>query len=137
MAKKIKKKTIFIISAIVGAILAGIYGVHRIIENSSAVMLEYGVGGHHEIYVKNHNAVLLKYEGEKKGSEVKQMITEVIVTNERNLGINDERIISINGQSTSEDIVKERRSILADHTYRVTLNYDNTGFITEVIVTEK
>lgn len=127
-------KALMIAGAVLIAIM--IIGLGMSIYQSATGIMNDTMGGLDELTISNFNNPLLEYEGNQRGSKVKQLISKVITTNASNLGINDDRIITLNGVSTSDKLTEERTKIVSGATYLVSLTYDANGLITTITVTE-
>lgn len=87
------------------------------------------------LQVATYNSTFLKYVGSnKKGSEVRSLLTEIQTNNKRN----NSHTISISyGSETS--ISNIQSSIMPGKSYNVTVNdsdYDENGYITKITITD-
>lgn len=128
-------KALMIAGAVLIAIM--IIGLGMSIYQSATGIMNDTMGGLDELTISNFNNPLLEYEGDQRGSKVKQLISKIITTNASNVGINDDRIISFNDKTTSTDLTAERTAIVSGATYTVSLTYDANGLITTITSTLK
>lgn len=69
-----------------------------------------------------------KYEGERAGSNVKALITQIIENNEEN----PDYILYFNGKSKKSDLLNERNNIISSVKYEVIISaYYGNGYIKE------
>ena len=128
-------KALMIAGAVLIAIM--IIGLGMSIYQSATGIMNDTMGGLDELTISNFNNPLLEYEGDQRGSKVKQIISKIITTNASNVGINDDRIISFNGKTESADLTSERTALVSGATYTVVLTYDGNGLITTITSTLK
>ena len=125
-------KALMIAGAVLIAIM--IIGVGMMIFSSSNDMLNESLGGMDKFAIDQFNSTFLPYEGRQKGSQLKQLISDIITLNATNKGINDYKIVSVNGKTESADLRAERTNLVSGKNYTVTLDYNEGGLITTITI---
>lgn len=128
-------KALMIAGAVLIAIM--IIGVGMMIYQSGAGAVTNSMSSLTQTEINTFNADLLAYEGDQKGSNVKQLISKISTLNATNAGVNDDRVISFNGKNTPNDLAAERTAIVTGKTYTITLTYNDGGLITTITCAEK
>lgn len=132
-------KALMIAGAVLIAIM--IIGVGMMIFSSSNDILNESLSGMDKYAIDQFNNTFLPYEGTKKGSQLKQLISDIITLNATNLGVNDYKIVTATvdgtGGTTAEELRNARTALVSGKNYNVTLGYDtnNSGLITTVTIT--
>lgn len=128
-------KALMIAGAVLIAIM--IIGVGMMIYQSGAGTVTKSIEGLTRTEIDAFNADLLAYEGDQKGSNVKQLISKIVTLNSTNAGVNDDRVISFNGKTAANDLATERTAIVTGKTYTVSVQYNEGGLITTITCAEK
>mgnify|MGYP007135317571 FL=1 len=87
-------------------------------------------------FFSSASSVFLPYEGTQKGSQLKQLISDVITLNATNAGVNDYKIVSVNGASDATALRTQRTNLVSGKNYTVTLDYNEGGLITTITIAE-
>lgn len=127
-------KALMIAGAVLIAIM--IIGVGIMIFQSGQETVNSSIGKMDQIEIDTFNSELLAYEGNQKGSNVKQLITKVITLNATNTGTYDDKVIEINGKKEANDLATERTGITNGKTYNVSMQYNSGGLITTITIGE-
>lgn len=127
-------KALMIAGAVLIAIM--IIGVGMMIFSSSSDMLNEQLGGMDKFAIDQFNNTFLPYEGTQKGSQLKQLISDVITLNATNAGVNDYKIVSVNGASDATALRTQRTNLVSGKNYTVTLDYNDGGLITTITIAE-
>ena len=125
-------KALMIAGAVLIAIM--IIGVGIMIFQSGQETVNSSIGKMNQVEIDTFNSELLAYEGNQKGSNVKQLITKVITLNATNDGTYDDRVIEINGEKTANGLAEDRTKIINGKTYNVTMQYNSGGLITIITI---
>lgn len=131
MAKKFKKKTIAIIGVIAGALLGVGYQAIDLFGNQAV----YGVPQEYYDEKEMFNSRFSAYEGEIEGSRVMSLISTIRTKNRANIQEND-KIVSFNGINSEEELVNIKASIKSGRKYNIALEYDDEGYIKNIICEE-
>lgn len=126
-------KALMIAGAVLIAIM--IIGVGMAIFSNGQKVIDDAQGGLQDYASQQFNSPFEAYEGNKKGSEIKQLISKISTSNANNEGINDDKIITFNGKTTPNDLATERAAIVSGKTYTISLQYKN-GLVSVITCTE-
>lgn len=80
------------------------------------------------------NNKFIKYEGIQRGSTVKALINEIIVSN-----LQDSNSVRVSGdiQTGNDDTDLSTQDIESSSTYNVEIKYDSDGYVNEIVITEQ
>lgn len=132
-------KALMIAGAVLIAIM--IIGVGIRIFQSGQETVNSSIGKMDQIEIDTFNSELLAYEGNQKGSNVKQLITKVITLNATNKGTYDDRVIKINyngsGDLEEANALAEKRTLITNgKTYDVKMEYNSGGLVNKITITD-
>lgn len=132
-------KALMIAGAVLVAIL--IISVGMMIFSQGSEVINQSSGKINQVEVQAFNNGFDSYEGDQKGSQVKQLISSVISSNATYAGTQDDKVISVKvgtGEATSESagLSTARSSLVSGKTYTVSFDYQN-GYIHTINVVEK
>lgn len=130
-------KALMIAGAVLIAIM--IIGVGIMIFQSGQETVNSSIGKMDQIEIDTFNSELLAYEGNQKGSNVKQLITKVITLNATNTGTYDDRVITINydGDAYEANQLATKRTLITNgKTYDVKMEYNSGGLVNKITITD-
>ena len=95
-----------------------------------------------QVAVQAFNSAYDSYEGDQKGSALKQLISTVISSNATYEGTQDDKVISVKvgtseAAKDSKGLSTARASLVAGKAYTVSFDYNTSGYINVINIVEK
>lgn len=133
-------KALLIAGAILLAILLISLGIMVFQQGQSAIKNS----GMSKAEIAAFNGQFTKYEGDKRGSDVKSLIQEVNTSNASDRAEGNDRVIQLDGDVSGNQVgsgntqyTTYNTNISATSTYTVTIDeYDASGFISKMTITK-
>lgn len=132
-------KALIIAGAVLVAIL--IISVGMMIFSQGSDVINQSSGKINKFEVQAFNNGFDSYEGDQKGSQVKQLISSVISSNATYEGTQDDKVISVKvgtseAVSDASGLSSARSGLVSGKTYTVSFDYQN-GYVHTINVVEK
>ena len=133
-------KALMIAGAVLIAIL--IISVGMMIFSQGDSVIKGSQGKIDQVAVQAFNSAYDSYEGDQKGSALKQLISTVISSNATYTGIQDDKVISVkvgtsDAVKDSDGLSKARKDLVAGRKYTVSFEYNTSGYINVINIFEK
>ncbi len=133
-------KALMIAGAVLIAIL--IISVGMMIFSQGDSVIKGSQGKIDQVAVQAFNSAYDSYEGDQKGSALKQLISTVISSNATYEGTQDDKVISVKvgtseAAKDSKGLSTARASLVAGKAYTVSFDYNTSGYINVINIVEK